>query len=1073
MAFNSNVGLLFKISAQDDASTVIKNLSSVIDRETSLIGSKGTAELDKLTNSSKGLGASLTSLISPVAVASSGIAAIGAAAVGVGSALFAIAKNASDLGSQIHDLSVQTGLGAESISTLKFAADQAGSSIEAVAGGLTIFEKNVGKAAEGGKQATETMKRLGIDPKAAINDLDGALAQVFKRISELKPGVEQTKAATDAFGRSGASLIGVINDVGGNFDEFKRKAKELGVVLTDEDARAADDFGDTLDTLKAQAQGIAFQFAKGFMPAITQAMSEISGSLSNNKSSWQQWGEIVGGVILRLTRGTNLLIAAMKDIGSGSYLNTAIALQENAEGYKQDERRKAISAVLADPNRPNFLKQQDKDIQRVANTSDDYLENYTKNKAKKTKFKKEDFELSSEGKALVEAGNRLGISPLDLASIISYETGGTFSSKIKGGKGGNYTGLIQFGKPEAAKYDIKNNNTFEKQLLNAVVPFFKDRFASVGRSTQGASILDLYKTVNGGNPNVSSRASDGNGTIAQHVEKILRQHQPKALAKFFGGKESNIESDKIGSQIKKSLEDEKRLEKRLNEEKEKLRADYIKSIEDEYATIGKLSESAAKTELVLLEDRLKRQLISEEEYARAVGAIKLASLDREREAQTAILNNPEANDKERLDAINALKIIDDEYTAQRVENAGAIGDAVENQVEKERRANEELLQIRRSVLESERELTDFRAQQERKTLENTLNHSFGKDRIDALVVLREFDIREAERQRERQDADAKTRLDRDLADLETRAKTDAALQKRANEEKLELDKLYKNALLLSDEDYQAQKKAIEDRYNPQIQTEAKNDTVAGIFAKGLGDLVGGGVDPTNQIKTQAEYVKAVYGDLKDTAADAIGSMVQGLGQMAAAWIQTGKFSGKAALQMASSVLIGIAVQAGTKALFELAEGYAALATLNPVAAALHFTAAGIYGTIAGATAGAGVVLGLASRAVGGGSSNAASSAFRSQTGTGNLDLRQNQNTGGRNSSSSPSSGTSGGAYSSESDARIREEERFRNRDSQATAPVEHNTLTLQIPSNFIEREVISKLKGRGELHKVFIELIDA
>ena len=141
---------------------------------------------------------------------------------------------------------------------------------------------------------------------------------------------------------------------------------------------------------------------------------------------------------------------------------------------------------------------------------------------------------SSQVKALTEAANELGISAKDLAAIISYETAGTFSPSVRGGHGGNYEGLIQFGPAERKAYGVKPGMSFEDQITGPVVAYFKDRFAKVGRSTQGATLSDLYRTVNGGNPNVSLNASDGNGTLAEHIQNISKNHGA-AAERFLGG----------------------------------------------------------------------------------------------------------------------------------------------------------------------------------------------------------------------------------------------------------------------------------------------------------------------------------------------------------------------------------------------------------------------------------------------------------------------------------------------------------------------------------------------------------
>jgi hypothetical protein len=138
--------------------------------------------------------------------------------------------------------------------------------------------------------------------------------------------------------------------------------------------------------------------------------------------------------------------------------------------------------------------------------------------------------------ALTGAAGRLGINPRDLAAAISYETGGKFDPNIIGGKGNRYRGLIQFGPEEQAKYGIRPGMSIEEQIP-AVEAFLRDRGVK-----PGMGISEIYRTINGGNPNVSLNASDGNGTIAQHIERIKAGHYGNA-DRFLGGGGDGAYSD--------------------------------------------------------------------------------------------------------------------------------------------------------------------------------------------------------------------------------------------------------------------------------------------------------------------------------------------------------------------------------------------------------------------------------------------------------------------------------------------------------------------------------------------------
>ncbi len=146
----------------------------------------------------------------------------------------------------------------------------------------------------------------------------------------------------------------------------------------------------------------------------------------------------------------------------------------------------------------------------------------------------------SQTDALIKAGQILGVNPIDLATIIGFESAGSYSPSKMGGQGGVYRGLIQFSPGNQRTYGITPDMTFEEQLLGPVVEYFKDRFAGVGMSTEGASLLQLYTTVLAGNPKANINSRDSFGTSSKSGVEKMQPHRAAALKRFFGGIESNI-----------------------------------------------------------------------------------------------------------------------------------------------------------------------------------------------------------------------------------------------------------------------------------------------------------------------------------------------------------------------------------------------------------------------------------------------------------------------------------------------------------------------------------------------------
>jgi hypothetical protein len=154
---------------------------------------------------------------------------------------------------------------------------------------------------------------------------------------------------------------------------------------------------------------------------------------------------------------------------------------------------------------------------------------------------------------LVETADELGMSPGTLATIISYETAGTFNPMKAGPttQWGQHRGLIQFGEPQAAQYgaDFSSPEAALRSQLGrdgAVVRYFRSNGWQPGMSE-----LDAYSIVNAGAPG-RYNASDANnggapGTVADKVRGQFGPHREKAAA-LLGGAfvPSEIEGDGAG-----------------------------------------------------------------------------------------------------------------------------------------------------------------------------------------------------------------------------------------------------------------------------------------------------------------------------------------------------------------------------------------------------------------------------------------------------------------------------------------------------------------------------------------------
>lgn len=237
-----------------------------------------------IPNLGPGLQQQLSSLTAPLGSVGQGLAALGpaglAAAAGIGAisiGVGAAVSAATQLGSKITDLAAKTGLSTDAVQEFGFAAEQTGSSMEAVAQSTVILQKNIA----GG---SKVFQQLGLD-LANLRSLspEQQFLAVADAIRKIDDPAKQAQAALQAFGRSGAELLPAIRQ---GFGDLAAEARNLGLVLDKDAVAAGDRFGDSMDkagkawqNLKAQVGGKIIGTLQ--LDVVLNLLSEVVGASGN------------------------------------------------------------------------------------------------------------------------------------------------------------------------------------------------------------------------------------------------------------------------------------------------------------------------------------------------------------------------------------------------------------------------------------------------------------------------------------------------------------------------------------------------------------------------------------------------------------------------------------------------------------------------------------------------------------------------------------------------------------------------------------------------------------------------
>lgn len=225
-----------------------------------------------------------------------------------------------DLGDQMAKTAKKIGIGVETLSGLKFAADLAGTSFQAVAGGFRRLASAAFDANEGLAESQRAFDALGIqvtDSQGQLRNLEDLFFDSADALQALTGDTERAALAQDLFGRAGLDLIPLLKQGSKEIRKQIALAKELGITFSEKDARAAEEFKDQLTILKAALFGFASGIVKEVVPAFTEFFKVLTEQFRSTSGEGQSFAETVGNFIKGLLFVTIGAVELMKTIWNG------------------------------------------------------------------------------------------------------------------------------------------------------------------------------------------------------------------------------------------------------------------------------------------------------------------------------------------------------------------------------------------------------------------------------------------------------------------------------------------------------------------------------------------------------------------------------------------------------------------------------------------------------------------------------------------------------------------------------------------------------------------------------------
>lgn len=185
--------------------------------------------------------------VSRAASALSRISLGGALSVG---GLTALATRSIETADAIGKTADKLGLGVEALQEYRFAAEQSGVSTQQFDTAIQRLGRRLAEADNGSGEAVKAFEELGIATKNAngqLKTIDEILPELADAFGKVENQIDRTRLAQKLFDSEGVGLVNLLREGSAGLEEFRNRAREAGLVISEDLVRGAEAANDELN----------------------------------------------------------------------------------------------------------------------------------------------------------------------------------------------------------------------------------------------------------------------------------------------------------------------------------------------------------------------------------------------------------------------------------------------------------------------------------------------------------------------------------------------------------------------------------------------------------------------------------------------------------------------------------------------------------------------------------------------------------------------------------------------------------------------------------------------------------
>jgi lambda family phage tail tape measure protein len=238
------------------------------------------------------------------------IAGASIAALGVG--ITALVMPVARVGDEFFKLSQKTGVSVEALTALDYAAKLSDVSTEGLTKALQKLSVAMFDSQVNGEEGSAALKALGVsatDVHGQIRPTEQVLLDLAEKFSVMPDGADKAALAVKLFGKEGLAIVPFLNQGREGITALMEEAQRLGLVMSEDVARASEVFNDNLTRLSAIFEGVQRQIGAAVIPVLADFTEQVilaqgeTGSFSNE--------------LQRITSNRDATLAFLESVASG------------------------------------------------------------------------------------------------------------------------------------------------------------------------------------------------------------------------------------------------------------------------------------------------------------------------------------------------------------------------------------------------------------------------------------------------------------------------------------------------------------------------------------------------------------------------------------------------------------------------------------------------------------------------------------------------------------------------------------------------------------------------------------